>query len=268
MPDFKQFFQTPQKARIAAVCLLAALVTLGAVIVYIVYSLRGTGGEVPPVQTEAVSDAPGQSEEPAASEALPTQGPAGLLPALTIDEARKLALADAGVTESEAQVTREALAEDNGIWIYEFRFQTGAARYEYKLNANTGEVRGMVKESIVQPSPEGAASPEPSAPADSPPPEETPPSDAPSPAQSAPADSPAPAPSRPASLYVGMERAKAAALERAGLSASQVRFTRAGMGRSEGRVVYEVGFRQGETEYAYEVDAATGRVLSGGAVGG
>jgi len=62
-------------------------------------------------------------------------------------------------------------------------------------------------------------------------------------------------------MYIGMDRAKSIALEHAGLTAGQVRFTHTRMGREDGAVVYEIEFRQGRTEYEYEIDAATGRIL-------
>ena len=148
MPDWNTLLDTPQKVRTAILCGLVALATLAAVIVYAVRAPGpGPEGDVPPPESGAASAAPQESASPEPSEA-PEQsaGLVGLVPALTIDEARALALADAGVSEAEAEVSREALAEHNGIWVYEFRFRTQAARYEYTLNANSGEVRTMVKE--------------------------------------------------------------------------------------------------------------------------
>lgn len=267
----KSLFETPKKTRLTVICLLVTLATLGAVIAYIIYSLQGPGADIPPPRTEAVSGAPTESDEPtesdglAESEAPPTQVLVGIVPSLTIDEARGLALADAGVSESEAEVTREALAQDNGIWVYEFRFRTEQAQYEYKLNANTGDVRSLVKEAFGSPN---AGVTETPAPESAPPAETAPqPSTALQPVQSAaptasqPPATPAPTSNLPTSTYIGMDRAKAIALDHAGLSASQVRFTHASMDRENGTMVYVLEFRQGQTEYEYEIDAATGNIL-------
>jgi len=262
MPDFKSLFQTPQKARITVICMVVALATLGAIAAYIVWAVQSYGSaDVPPSPSGAASDAPSQSVPSDESDA-PSQPEAdtppvvGMVPALTIGQARELALADAGVAEGEADVSREALAEDNGILVYEFRFSTDKARYEYKLNANTGEVRSMVKEVFADSGAETAVPSMPSLPAGSPPPAEADPrpSATPRPVQSA-------APGQSDAMYIGMERAKAIALEHAGLAASQVRFTHVRMEWEDGTMVYEVEFRQGQTEYEYEIDAATGRVL-------
>ena len=340
MPDVKEFkslFKTPQKTRLTVVCALVALVTVGAIAAYIAYSVgQGPGGaDAPPGESEAVSGAPAQSGDPAQSEAQPSQDLMGIVPTLTIEEARELALADAGTSEGAADVSREARSEDNVIWVYEFRFRTEEAQYEYKINANTGEVRSMVKETFVYPSQE------PSMPVleSAPPAESAPapqastavqPSAAPRPAQSAAptADvgveqakaaalkdagvSSAQATftkaerdyeggklvydiefitttheydykivaatgavysrdvealqttgtqSNPGSAYIGMERAKSAALDHAGLTAAQVTFTHVGMDWDDGQMVYEIEFRQGRTEYEYKIDAATGRIL-------
>ena len=59
---------------------------------------------------------------------------------------------------------------------------------------------------------------------------------------------------------VTLEQAKQAALNRAGVKASEVRFTKAHQDYDDGRKVFELEFWKGNTEYDMEVDAATGRV--------
>lgn len=62
---------------------------------------------------------------------------------------------------------------------------------------------------------------------------------------------------------IGEAEAKAKALTHAGLKESQVTFLRAELDRDDGRQVYEVEFyTQDYKEYDYEIDAATGEVLS------
>lgn len=248
MPDWKALFNTPQKVRTAVLCGLVALATLSAIIVYAVWALgSGPAGDVPPEESGEASSALKESASPAASED-PAQsaGLVGLVPALTIDEARSLALADAGVSEEEAEVSREALAQDNGVWVYEFRFRTQAAQYEYKLNANSGEVRAKVKEAFAYPSPAPSLPPESATPAPSPRPSSSAP----------PAETPAPA------ADVGLEQAKAAALGDAGVSAAQAVFTKAEQDYEDGRLVYDIEFHTATHEYEYEILAATGAVYS------
>lgn len=62
--------------------------------------------------------------------------------------------------------------------------------------------------------------------------------------------------------YIGVEAAKQAALDHAGLSAGEVRFVHAHLEFDDGRWQYDVEFHKGTTEYDYDIDALTGAVLS------
>ena len=266
-------FETPQKTRITIICALVALATLAAIIIYLVTYPRDPIN-IPPAQSEAVSAVPSQSPGPDGSPGPTDEGAAsaqpavGLVPSLTLEEAKALALADAKVSEDQAEVSREALSQDNGVWVYEFHFRTQEAQYQYLINANTGEVRSMIKETFIYPSPEPTDPVMPSVPAENTAPSETAPQPSvsipPVPSSQPPASAqpaPSPAPSQPASMYIGMDRAKAIALEHAGLTDSRVIFTHLSMGREDGRMVYEVEFRLNGTEYEYEIDASTGRIV-------
>ena len=59
---------------------------------------------------------------------------------------------------------------------------------------------------------------------------------------------------------VTLEQAKQAALNRAGVRAEEVQFTKAHQDYDDGRKVFELEFWKGNTEYDVEIDAATGRV--------
>ena len=61
---------------------------------------------------------------------------------------------------------------------------------------------------------------------------------------------------------IGAEQAKTIALNHAGVSASDAVFLYAKLDRDDGRRVYEVEFYSGSREYDYEIDAATGDVVS------
>ena len=266
-------FETPQKTRITIICALVALATLAAIIIYLVTYPRDPIN-IPPAQSEAVSAVPSQSPGPDGSPGPTDEGAAsaqpavGLVPSLTLEEAKALALADAKVSEDQAEVSREALSQDNGVWVYEFHFRTQEAQYQYLINANTGEVRSMIKETFIYPSPEPTDPVMPSVPAENTAPLETAPQPSvsipPVPSSQPPASAqpaPSPAPSQPASMYIGMDRAKAIALERAGLTADQAAFRHARMERDDGKMVYEIEFRQGRVEHEFKIDAATGRIL-------
>ena len=63
------------------------------------------------------------------------------------------------------------------------------------------------------------------------------------------------------SAYIGLEAAKQAALDHAGVSASEATFLEAEYDYDDGRMVYEVEFHVNGTEYEYEIDAQTGDVI-------
>ena len=65
-----------------------------------------------------------------------------------------------------------------------------------------------------------------------------------------------------ASGYITADRAKEIALADAGVKASAVVFIRAELDRDDGRMVYDVEFYSGSKEYDYEIDAASGDILS------
>lgn len=62
--------------------------------------------------------------------------------------------------------------------------------------------------------------------------------------------------------YITEQSAKDAALKHAGVSASQSTFLKAKLERDDGRMVYDVEFYSGQTEYDYKIDALTGAILS------
>lgn len=61
--------------------------------------------------------------------------------------------------------------------------------------------------------------------------------------------------------YIGLDAAKQAALQHAGVSASDATFVEAEYDYDDGKMVYEVEFHVSGTEYDYEIDAQTGAVV-------
>ena len=61
---------------------------------------------------------------------------------------------------------------------------------------------------------------------------------------------------------IGAGKAKTIALNHAGVSASNAVFLHAKLDYDDGRRTYEVEFYSGSKEYDYEIDAATGELLS------
>ena len=61
---------------------------------------------------------------------------------------------------------------------------------------------------------------------------------------------------------IGADKAKSIALDHAGLKSSSVTFLKAKLDYDDGRRVYDVEFYSSSKEYDYEIDAATGDILS------
>ena len=77
-----------------------------------------------------------------------------------------------------------------------------------------------------------------------------------------PAGKPAEKPAAPEEKeFIGEERAKEIALEKAGLKESEVTLIKVKLDRDDGRYVYEIEFRRGLTEYEAEINAEDGRIL-------
>ncbi len=70
------------------------------------------------------------------------------------------------------------------------------------------------------------------------------------------------APLTPPAEYIGEAAAKAAALQHAGVKESDTAGMRVTLERDDGVVYYDVEFWAGNTEYDYEIDAKSGKVLS------
>ena len=63
------------------------------------------------------------------------------------------------------------------------------------------------------------------------------------------------------STYIGAASAKSIALKHAGLKSSAVQFTKAKLTTDDGIKIYDVEFYSGDTEYDYEINATTGKII-------
>lgn len=139
------------------------------------------------------------------------------------EEARNAALADAGVDASDATFITTRLDYDDGRSVYDVEFYTATQEYDYEIDATTSAVYSKKTESF-QTGTSGADA-------------------------------------NAASASISVDDAKAAAVADAGLSLSDVTFSKAKLERDDGRTLYEIEFYQGSTQYEYSIDATTGAVL-------
>ena len=67
---------------------------------------------------------------------------------ITVDEAKNIALTNANLTEDAISLLRTEQEYENGVLVYEIDFTHGDFEYDYKINANTGEVVSYDRDSI------------------------------------------------------------------------------------------------------------------------
>ena len=151
-------------------------------------------------------------------------------------KAKAVALERAGVTESELLLYKIGMDTHNGTMVYDVEFTTDSYEFDCDVNAKTGEIVKFEKEY------NGVA-----------------------PAVSAQPDTAQPNTNQTAG-EITVEEAKTIALNHAGLTADAVTFVKAKQDYDDGRLVYEIEFvttsGNGYLEYDYEIDAATGSIVS------
>lgn len=139
------------------------------------------------------------------------------------DAAVDAALGHAGVTRSEVRKLDVDLDYEHGSMVYEVEFKVGTAEYEYDIGAADGDIiwYEIERDGIVE---QGGSAID-------------------------------------GKAAISADDAKTAALNHAGLTASQVTHLKAELDREGGKLVYEIEFKSGGHEYEYVIDAATGAVI-------
>lgn len=146
---------------------------------------------------------------------------------ITEEQAKEIAANHAGVAVADLTFHSVSLEEDDGRRVYDVEFYSGSTEYDYEIDAATGDILSYDNDvenfSIPQQqSTQGTAT----------------------------------------GSYIGDDAAKAAALQRAGLTADQVRWEKCELDEDDGRFSYELEFSSGQHEYECEVEAFTGEILN------
>lgn len=154
-----------------------------------------------------------------------------------IDAAKTLALEDAGISADAASFTTAGLDRRGDTEYYEVDFTANGETYEYEIDAITGVI-------IEKQIPGGQTATDDTA-------------------QTAGTTTGTQSGTQTSGDVIGEEAARKAALDHAGLAESEVTFIRSHLDWDDGRQVYDVEFYTSDyTEYDYEIDAATGEILS------
>ena len=183
------------------------------------------------------------------------------------DAAEEFAILDADITWDEVSGLHTYLERDKGRYVYDIEFHAGQAKYEYEILAEDGSVLGKeVKTSGTRTAAEQTDSrqkEETNLQADDSRQKEETDLQAADTASGQDTGNAAPAAPQTESKprYLSVDEAKKIALDHAGLTEDQVRFSTAKFDDddSEGEE-YEIEFYSGNTEYEYEIDARTGDI--------
>lgn len=139
------------------------------------------------------------------------------------ERATDIAIEHAGLTRPQVRVVAFELDHVGARQVYEVDFVTDDMKYEYKIDAESGEVVAYEKKgaaSAMRPSYQGGGE-----------------------------------------SYIGGDRAKEIAMAHAGVDASRVYSLKVKRDYEHGRVVYEVEFKCDGWEYDFDIDAVSGEVI-------
>ncbi len=164
-----------------------------------------------------------------------------------IEAAKQIALADAKVALKDVTFIKAELDNEDGRAVYEIEFYSGNVEYDYDIDALSGEIisNDFDIENYSIPAQSAAA-----------------PQQTEVPQQTAAAPVPTAPDANTPSGDIGIERAKQIALSHAGLSQGSVSFVKAELDHEDGVKVYDIEFYSGNVEYDYEINAASGVIIS------
>lgn len=159
-----------------------------------------------------------------------TQGQASDKSYIGNDAALSAALTHAGLSSNDVREVEVDLDYEYGRMVYEVEFDSGNTEYEYDVDAVSGEIiwyeidnNGKIQQGGSAVSGGTGAG---------------------------------------GADVVGVEKAKSIALSHAGFTSAQVTELKAELDRERGRYVYEVEFKSGGYEFDYELDAASGAIIT------
>ncbi len=228
MSKIKNLFSTPKKAIISAVVII---VILGII----------AGGTVITVRAVAKSRSIGESR------------------------AEQIALADAGTEVSQARFRPTEFSFDDGRFVYEVEFYTENGEFEYVIDASDGtiierdaDIRQNISHNTINKETNAETNAGTENQTDATTENHT------NAATDTVTDGKTDVATEPSAdqMLVSLESAKQAALADAGMSSADVTFTKEKTDYENGISIYDLEFYSSDAEYDYEINAATGEILS------
>ena len=140
---------------------------------------------------------------------------------ITEAQARQIALNDAGVSEDQATFVRCQVDYDDGVMEYEVEFYAGNSEFDYDIDAMSGAIRSKDQDCEFY----------------------------------------TPAPDGAAAGSISKDMAVETALNHSGVSRANASNIQVHKDLDDGVEQYEVKFYVGLTEFLYDIDANTGRII-------
>ena len=182
------------------------------------------------------------------------------------DAAVSIALDDANVSAEEARIDDVDLNLRQGTLIYDVEFAAGQVDYDYEIKASDGTILNRFAEvdgesvEIVNAAADTAG--EDATQAGGQQAESTAPSGSAAAQSTTAAQTTAAQNGNSGSSSITLEKAKSIALGHVGLSASDVRFTKAKTDQDDGVKEYDIEFVSGNYAYEFEIRASDGKIIS------
>ena len=162
---------------------------------------------------------------------------------ISMEQAQTAALEAANIDAADADISSATLSEVAGVTCYKVEFTSGNHTYAYSINAESGEVL------------EASYRDKNAAPTDSAQTDTTASGATTTPVQTTPS-------TNASTGTVDEAKAQEIALAHAGVKAADATITKSKLDYDDGRQVYEIEWYANGAKYDYEIDAATGKIVS------
>lgn len=182
---------------------------------------------------------------------------AGTKKQISVDEAKQIALAHANLAQKDVTFVKTKLDNEDNRIVYKIEFVISNIEYDYEIDAVSGEIISSDSDVEDDNKKIQTETSQQQNSADHSNKDKAKSSQEHSTAQT---QAPTAAPTQPAPSKISMERAKQIAVSHAGVSGAS--FTKVELDTDDGIAVYEIEFKVGNAEYDYEINAASGAIIS------
>lgn len=141
---------------------------------------------------------------------------------ISAEQAKQIALQHAGLAESDVLFQKIELDREHGRLVYEIEFISNYQEYDYEIDANSGEIVSFDYDIDKQKHRQSPSS----------------------------------------QNIISADQAKQIAFEHRGIKENESSFLKVKLDKDDGRLIYEVKFYIGFTEYEYDIDATNGNIIA------